>query len=143
MFGYRLLRDADYSEMKSELATARAAVIAAHLEHAKTLTQLAEAKATAAARASANDHLVMSVNESKLELGQLRAKVTGMPAIVPQIGKGAPLSAEGIGAGVDLFEDVGDDRARDLGARGLLHDDQAIGAMPAGSELSSLDGDTA
>jgi len=142
MFGYRLLREADYVELKTELASVRAALIAAHLDHAKTLTLLADAKATAAARASANDHLVVAVNESKMELGQLRAKITGVPSVVPQIGKGNPLSAEGIGAGVDLFSDVGDEKARELAERGMLHDTPDTMPLPSGAALSDLEGAT-
>ena len=142
MFGYRLMREADYAELRRELADVRAQLLCAHLEHARALGDMAEAKATAAARASANDHLTMQLNTVSMEVGQLRAKITGIPSIVPQIGKGSPLSAESIGAGVDLFSDVGDERARDLAARGLLHDTPEI-AVPTAAALSgSIEGDT-
>lgn len=133
MFGYRLLRESDYDRLLDDLGLARLEADTAKSAQIDALIALADAKANAQSRATAVDHLTMSLNTVNLELGQLRSKITGLPTIVPQIGKGNPLSAEGIGAGADLFEDVGDARAKDLADRGLLHD---IPAFPSAAALS-------
>lgn len=120
MFGYRLIREADWAALHADLAAVRAEGRAAQDQYTGALVQLAGARASAESRATANDHLTMQLNTAMLERAQLMARVTGMPAVAPQIGTGNPLSAEGIGAGVDLFEDVGDAKALELEKRGLL-----------------------
>ena len=65
------------------------------------------------------------------------AMQTGLPAIAPQLAKGQPLEGSAIGAGVDLFEDIGDARALSLRDRGILHDDVPIPDPPAAAALTA------
>lgn len=126
MFGYRLLRESDYDRLVAQLDAARAEVTSLQDARAVLIAQVGEAKASERSKASAVDHLTVAANEARMDAGQLRAKLTGIPSTVPQLGTGTPLNAEGIGAGVDLFSDVGDERAEELRNRGLLHDDAPL-----------------
>jgi hypothetical protein len=154
VFGYRLLRDADYDDLKHELAVAIAALLAARdrdaigrLEmvqtHAADLArlsaELAAAKEIAAARMAMYEALSVRTNQLELENAQHRHRQSGLPAVAPQVVKGSPLVSDKIGASVDLFEDVGDAAAAELDARGLLHGPPKHGldSFPAGADLSA------
>lgn len=134
MFGYRLLRESDYDRLVEQLDLARAEVSSLQEQRVTLLREVAEATANARSKATAADHLEMGFNEAKMNLGVMTAKLTGVPQTVPQVGKGTPLQAEGIGAGVDIFEDVGDERAEELRQKGMLHDDQSL-AFPSTEAL--------
>ena len=137
MLGYRLLRESDYDRLIAQIDAAHATIAALQQVRAELLIAVGDAKASERSKATAVDHLVVAVNETKLEAGQLRAKLTGLPVQVPQIGVGTPLSADGIGAGVDLFEDPGDERAESLRQKGLLHDDGDM-SFPEAAALAPL-----
>ena len=81
--------------------------------------------------------LLSRLNQLELENAQYRNKLTGLPAIAPQLAKGQPLEGSAIGAGVDLFEDIGDARALSLRDRGILHDDVPIPDPPAAAALTA------
>ena len=130
MFGYRLVREKDWDRLQAEL----------HSERAKTealLREMSDAKASAKSNATAADHLTLRANVLETEAAALRHKLTGLPQVAPQIGKGSPLMSEQLGAGVDLFADVGDERADELGKAGLLHDIEPFDVMPSAKDLTA------
>lgn len=115
MFGYRIVREADYDELKNERNTLSEKCFA-------LLREVANLKATAASKAMMSDLLTTRVNVLELDAAQVKHERTGLPATAPQIGRGTPMQNAALGAGVDLFEDVGDDAAQRLADAGLLHD---------------------
>lgn len=131
MFGYRLLRERDYDRLQTQLVEERTR----NLDLQASLLQSAREAASAQTH---RDQLVTRVNVLEAESAQLRHKLTGLPTIAPQIEKGRPLRASEIGAGVDLFEDVGDEKARELRDAGLLHDDLApMPEFPSAEAMSA------
>jgi len=157
VLGYRLLRDADFDEMRQKIAALTDKLDAARVAHAATLSDaikthgtevrelssaLAASKSSAASRLALYESLVGRANQLEMENAQYRNRVTGLPAIAAQIQKGSPLSESAIGAGVDLFADVGDDEARKLEDRGLLHRNGEAIRLPAAADLTAgLGGD--
>jgi hypothetical protein len=119
MFGYRLLRDRDFDAMKVEVSSLREKVEGLQEIRAGLLRELATATATAESRGAHLDSMLPVMNKAIHDAAQLQSKLTGLPMSAPQVGRGNPLMAEG-GAGVDLFNDVGDDRAAELEKMGLL-----------------------
>ncbi len=137
MFGYRLLREKDYDRLVSQLDDARAEIALLQDTRVVLLREISEANATARSKATAADHLEMGFNEAKMNLGVMTARLTGVPQTVPQVGKGTPLNAEALGAGTDLFEDVGDERADDLRQKGMLHDEPSM-PFPSAESLAPI-----
>lgn len=142
MFGYRLMRDADHAALVAELAASRAETKAANDALVKALIELGEAKAIARSSQTAADHQRVEANTARMNLAQLQNRMTGVPQVVPQIQKGSPLAPVDLGAGVDMFEDVGDERAREMAEKGLLHD-SPIPPFPSAAELSNVGAATA
>jgi hypothetical protein len=158
MFGYRLLRDADYDRLLSDrlaleqevrrLQTAHHDTVSAlhqtlcdrmDLERgvqAKLSDELSAAKAEARSKSTMADLLTTRINVLEQEVALLRNRVTGLPQVVPQIGKGTPIQSAIDGAGADIFEDVGDSRAADLQARGLLHEAEPLVPFPSAAVLT-------
>lgn len=153
MFGYRLVREADFDALRQELAAARASVdvirakywgdyIAVLKDHERDVAQVSSvllaAKEQAASRLAMLELQSTRVNQLELENAQHRHRETGLPAVAPQVVKGSPLVSDKIGAGVDLFADVGDDAAADLESRGLLHGPpkHQIDPFPTGADLT-------
>ncbi len=137
MFGYRLLRESDYDRLVSQLDAARAEIALLQDTRVALLREVSEATADARSKKTAADHLEMGFNEAKMNLGVMTARMTGIPQTVPQVGKGTPLNAEAIGAGTDLFEDVGDERAEDLRSKGLLHEEPSM-PFPSAESLAPI-----
>jgi hypothetical protein len=136
VFGYRMVRNADFDDLQrrvtvlyEKLDTQRvesaATLAAAMARHARDVAELSAAvsaaKEQAASRLALYETLVPRLNVLETENAQFRSKMTGLPALAPQVVKGTPIMSERIGAGADLFEDVGDTMAEELSARGLLH----------------------
>ena len=137
MFGYRLVRERDHDAAQAELSRLHAKVDELHGTHVALAMQLAEAKATALSRATSIDLMTVQLNTAQMESAQYRARLTGAPAIAPQIvGRGSPLGGEGIGAGADLFEDVGDERAAELIKAGQLDPPPDMVAFPAADAVA-------
>jgi hypothetical protein len=136
MFGYRLLRDADYSRLltaadakDAEIHRLNDVIVKMH-ERVTSTTSEARSKATMA------DLMAMRANVLEREAATMRQKLTGLPQIAPEVGKGSPLSSDAMGAGFALLEDVGDAAAEDLIRKGLLHDEDPGGAMPSAAALT-------
>lgn len=130
MFGYRLLRERDFDRLQQELVETRTREL--HLQ-----ADLLESTRKESAAQTRGDMLITRVNVLEQEYAALRNKLTGLPAIAPSIEKGQPLRASEIGANVDLFEDVGDEKARELGEAGLLHDTSPTVEFPSAAQLSA------
>lgn len=130
MFGYRLIRDADWQTVQADLATQRGKV-------ESLLRELVEAKASERSKATAADHMTTRLNAVEMEAATLRNKVTGLPTVAPQIQAGPPLRSEAMGASFDLHEDVGDVEAERLRKLGLLHDEEELPAPPSAADLSA------
>lgn len=132
MFGYRLIRDRDYDAIVSDVSKLRDKVDALQETRAELLAQLAVSTAKAEARGAHLDSMLPVMNKAIHDAAQMQSKLTGLPIQAPQVGRGNPLMAEG-GAGVDLFNDVGDEKAAELGQMGLL----STGAsFPSAAELA-------
>lgn len=132
MFGYRLLRDRDYDAITSEVSKLREKVEALQEIRAGLLGELATATAKSESRGAHLDSMLPVMNKAIHDAAQMQAKLTGVPISAPQVGRGNPLMAEG-GAGVDLFNDVGDEKANELEKMGLL----STGAsFPSAAELA-------
>ena len=132
MFGYRLIRDRDYDGVQADVVKLRDKVDTLQDVRAELLAQLAVATAKAEARGAHLDSMLPVMNKAIHDAAQLQSKLTGVPAMAPQVGRGNPLMAEG-GAGVDLFNDVGDEKANELEKMGLL----STGAsFPSAAELA-------
>lgn len=130
MFGYRLVREEDWAALQAELRAARAKSDVLREDVARAHAERATARAL-------YESIIARTNVLELEAAQYRNKLTGLPAVAPQLAKGNPLSGSGIGAGVDLFEDVGDERANDMRERGLLHTEEPVPDPPDAATLSS------
>lgn len=136
MFGHRWLRETDYDNLISWNRTLIGQ--ANELLHEKTLLleRLIDAEAAKRSAMSMRDTIVTRVNQLEEESAMLRHKLTGLPQLAPKIERGSPLRASEIGAGVDLFEDVGDDKAKDLREAGLLHEERAALPFPSAAALT-------
>jgi hypothetical protein len=128
MLGYRLVRETEYAELKSDLRKAQVDII-------NLLNTLADARAKVGQKATMADMLTLRVNTLEHELGTLKHHATGLPVLVPAIGKGTPMQSAALGAGVDLFEDVGDEAAEELRKTGQLHDSDFDLSPPAAKDL--------
>ena len=132
MFGYRLIRDRDYDALVDEAARRRDQIDALQEIRADLLAQVAVASAKAEARGAHLDSMLPVMNKAIHDAAQMQSKLTGLPIQAPQVGRGNPLMAEG-GAGIDLFNDVGDEKANELSQMGLL----STGAsFPSAAELA-------
>lgn len=130
MFGYRLLRETDFDALLADLRAARAAADALQAQLLVITGERSSAK-------TMYEGLIPRINQLEMENAQFRNKVTGLPAVAPQLARGNPLEGSAIGAGVDLFEDVGDTRARDMRDKGLLSGDDEPEALPTAAAMSS------
>ena len=122
MFKRRIIRDDDYARLLSDIEGFKTLISAQRAEIDALRERLIDAEASKRSAQTMRDGLVTRVNQLETESASLRHKLTGLPTIAPQIERGNPLRASEIGAGVDLFEDVGDDKAKQLREAGLLHD---------------------
>jgi len=133
MFGYRLIREADFtklSDRREQLEETRAGL----------LGQIAQLTASAASKAAMVDLLTTRVNVLEKNAAMKAHAETGLPQHVAEIGRGTPLVSPGLGAGADLFEDVGDQRAEQLRAQGLLHDQDDMPLPTARDLVGSVGG---
>lgn len=138
MFGYRLVRQSEidllHATHAAQLHTLANEVRRLQADREALWERLSDAREKAAARGSLVDMLTMSKNVLEMEVAQLRSKLTGLPAVVPQMGKASPTASTDLGATASLFDDVGDDLARELKAKGLLADDLAEDLPSAAAE---------
>lgn len=135
MFGHRWLREEDYEAMRGMIERAVAAAEQFRDRTDALRERLIDAEASKRSAMTMRDGLVTRVNQLEEESAMLRHKLTGLPQIAPKIERGTGLRASEIGAGVDLFEDVGDSGARDLQERGMLHETEAL-PVPSAETLT-------
>ena len=120
MFGYRLVRDADWERLRDERDLA---IIKADVFQERTLLLTASeatARAEAAGAKTKAEFLTVDLNLARHERAVYQHKLTGLPAITASIVSGQPRRSEALGAGVDLFDDVGEEAAQVLEREGLL-----------------------
>jgi len=124
MWGYRWIRASEYAELKSDLKKAQGDVVT-------LLSTLSSARIGQASKSTMAEMLTIRVNQLEHELATLKHHATGLPVMVASIGKGTPMQNAALGAGADLFEDVGDEAAEKLRADGLLHDETSLDELIA------------
>ena len=132
MLGWRVVRTAALDLLESKLAFAETRAQSAdaradglRLEVVTLLKDLALLNRALGAAQGMRDLLIERKNTLELENAQFRSKLTGFPTSAPQIATGNALGIQGLGP--DLFDDVGDEKARELG----LKDDNLAGASLA------------
>jgi len=133
MFGYRLVRERDYERLLETLAADKVEIRQLHAAQADTLREFARLSADAARGTTAAAHLTVMHNTAAMERAQLQNKITGVAAVAPQLGHGNPLMADGL----DMFNDVGDERAREMEAAGQLSP-----SFPSAADLTAAAADT-
>lgn len=136
MFGFKWVRADDYERVIAEKNAASETIAAERRENAALRERLIDAEGQRASACTMRDMLVTRINVLEEENATMRHKITGLPTIAPKIEKGSPLNQSAMGAQVDLFEDVGDDKARDLAERGLLHRDEEPPLYPGAADLT-------
>lgn len=134
MFGYRLVRDADWDELKAEVKTLRGERDAAIKDAA-----VAHARSDIGAVAARADLMTTRVNALEVEAAHARHAGTGLPAVAATVGVGQPIMTERMNSTAELWEDAGDQAARDLAERGLLHDQgPANGGLEGARDMSAF-----
>lgn len=129
MFGYRLVREADYAAVQDSLLRVRG-------RERDLLLERAQLKADAAGAMARADHLTIRNNILEHEVAAFRERATGMPQMVATI-QPAPAQAPSVeDATLSTLEDVGDERAHELRSRGLLHDDVDDMAFPSAGDMA-------
>lgn len=136
MLKRRIIRESDYDGLIDQIRLDQAKIDALHETIGAMQERLIEAEASKRSAMTMRDVLVTRVNQLEEESATLRHKLTGLPQIAPKIERGSPLRSSEIGAGVDLFEDVGDDKARQLHDQGLLHEEAPIEPLAGAAELT-------
>lgn len=131
MFGYRLIRERDYDRLLETIDADKGEIRQLHKAVADTLRECAQLSATAAGKTATAAHLEVMHNAASMERANLLNKITGVPAVAPQLGHGNPLMSDG----VNMFEDVGDARAREMEAAGQLT--PAPFAFPSAADLTA------
>lgn len=140
----RLLREDEYQRLLAMIATCQEEIAALISVGDVLRERLIEAAGDLGAARTMRDMLITRVNVLETEVATLRQKQTGIPQIAPQIERGAALDASAAGAGLDLFADVGDERALELRDRGLIHEDRPRNdesddvAWPSAAELTAF-----
>jgi hypothetical protein len=126
MWGYRLVRESDDRATRQRIVALEADV--------RTLLEARTTWAVEATAAKARaDYATLRCNVLEAEVAAYRQRATGVPQIAPhlQTERGDPMSEALLG-----LEDVGDGRAADLAARGLLHDLEDLGDLqPSARQL--------
>lgn len=122
MLGYRLVRDRDWDDLRAERAALLARIDTLQAHVLELVASEARASADASSAKTKADLLIVDLNHARQQAAIFEHRVTGLPAMAPQIVSGQPRRSEALGAGVDLFEDVGEEAAKELARDGLLHD---------------------
>jgi hypothetical protein len=120
MFGYRLVRDADWQEFRDEQARTLAALFAAQERILALTASDATARAEAAGAKTKAELLTVDLNLARHERATYQHQLTGLPALTANIVSGQPRRSEALGGGVDLYDDVGNEAAEVLAREGLL-----------------------
>lgn len=128
MWGYRLVRDADWAAMLAELADMRTR------ERALMTGRAIDAGDAAAAKTRAD---FMTVRNHVLEsnLATLEQKWLGVPRTLATVHE-TPTNTNPMAEGLLSLEDVGDAQAAELKAKGMLHDDGDDLELPSGAALT-------
>lgn len=136
MFGRRVLREDAYQRLLTEKDDAIRAIGVAWQEISSLKDRMIATEGQRVSALTMRDLLVTRVNVLEEECAVYRNKLTGLPQIAPKIERGAPIPGN-LGAQVDLFEDVGDDKAHELRDAGLLHEEPGqTGDLPFPSARS-------
>src|SRR5215831_984462 len=149
MFGYRLIRESDYDELKAEVASLRATLLESHAASAEALLTVKaaaiETRIDAATKSKDTmiDMMSIRLNALEREAAHRRHAETGLAAIAPTIGVegvGQPIRSAIEGAAPDLWDDMGDERVRQLRANGLIHpdDDRPIPPFEGAAEATAF-----
>lgn len=136
MFGHRWLREADYDAITAATRAIQHQNHELHVTIEVLHERLIVGEGDRRSAMTMRDSLITRVNQLETEAATLRHKLTGLPQIAPRIEKGLGVSGSQIGAGVDLFEDVGDDKAKDLREANLLHDAEEILPFPSAAAVT-------
>lgn len=136
MFGHRWLREDEHQRLLGIIDAQEGALGDLHFKNYELMERLIAAEGTMRAAQAMRDVMVTRLNQLEEESAMLRHKLTGLPQIAPKIERGLPLRASEIGAGVDLFEDVGDEKAHELQQSGLLHETGETPAFPTAENLT-------
>jgi hypothetical protein len=136
MLGFTLVRTLDYDRLVREKTVAEAIIADERRENTALRERLIGFEGQRASACTMRDMLVTRVNVLEEECAVLKHKLTGLPQIAAKIEKGSPIASSAMGAQVDLFEDVGDEKAQDLKDRGLLHADDAPPLFPSAADLT-------
>lgn len=126
MFGYRLVRDADFDRTVTAVAGLASRVQELLLERAELTGQVAAAKAR-------GDYATLRMNVLEREVALQRQRETGVPQLIATVETEA---ADPLGEALASLEDVGDRRAHELASRGLLHDGEDLAAFPSAATLA-------
>lgn len=121
MFGYRLVRDADWADLRADRDAAIAKLDRANNVILVLTASESTARAEAAGAKVKAELLTVDLNLARHERAVYQHKLTGLPAVTASIVSGQPRRSEALGAGVDLFDDVGEEAAQVLEREGLLH----------------------
>lgn len=120
MFGWRLVRSTEWT--------------AAQVKIERLYERVVQLSAEAGAKGAEATMALARLNAMEHESALLRHKLSGIPAVAPSVSPGGgsihgtpnladlPMQSQ-VGAGMDLYSDVGDRRAKELAERNLLHDD--------------------
>jgi hypothetical protein len=136
VFGWCLIRNTDLALLREQLAGERARTDALY-------ERLIRVSAEAGAKGGEATMALARLNAMEQEAAHTRHRLNGSPAVAPQVSPtgsstgvhGQPLLSDlplagQVGAGMDLFSDVGEARAHELRERGLLHDDDGADDIP-------------
>lgn len=128
MWGYRLVRDADWTAITAEMAALRRQIAEFHLLRTKDAAGLAGALARA-------DFMTARNHVLETNLATLEQKWLGVPrslATVHEVGA----TASPLEDGLLSLEDVGDARAAEMKLKGMLHDDGDELELPSAASLA-------
>lgn len=123
MFGYRLVRESDWTELRAEVTALRSEVAAL-----TTRAAAAEAHGALQSKDTMIDMLTTRLNALEMENAHARHAETGRPAVAATVGIGSPIRSEQMGATADLWNDTGDENARRLKDLDLLDEGNTEGA---------------
>jgi len=122
MWGYRLVREADFAARERLIDDLHATIAAKNVELIRRADALGLQLAEARSKSTMADLQAVELTLLRDEVARFRYRATGIPQKTASIVAGEPMRHETLGSGSDLWSDVGDERAEALGKAGLLHE---------------------